>query len=168
MKLRTKFQDEDFELGEVVDANMIYSGDARQGFKVVAIAKAGGQCSFYYSSIKDFTDHWEDAPEPKGYWYIRDDGSGVGFSPLDYSTVAHRRLIIGNYFESEVEAKRAEEKLKAGQRLKGLGTEILGWEIRDMPTGGGWQTVNVKLNIKARKEPMELLDLLFCTEDVDG
>lgn len=77
-----------------------------------------------YSSLAELNAEWEDYEEPKGYWYIRDDGSGVGFSPLDDSTVAHRRSIIGNYFESEEEAKRALEKLKAWKRLKDKGFEF--------------------------------------------
>lgn len=125
MKLRTKFQDEDFDLGEVVDADVATTPD---GFiKFQAEARAGGRHTIFYDTLERLHDDWEDAPEPKGYWYIRDDGSGVGFSPLDYSSVAHRRLIIGNYFESEEEAKRAVEKLKAWQRLKDKGIEFYGW-----------------------------------------
>ena len=31
-----------------------------------------------------------------------------------------------------------------------------------MPTGGNWQTINVKLNVRVdKKEPMELLDFVF-------
>ena len=62
MKLRTKFQDEDFELGEVVDAQIAYAH--LQRFKVEAKAKKGGLHIFYYDSVKDFTDHWEVMEEP--------------------------------------------------------------------------------------------------------
>lgn len=111
MKLKTKFQDEDFELGEVVNANIFYSGDTRQGFKVVAVAKAGGECSFYYNSIKDFTDHWEDVEEPKG------------------SALLWMVLALENFIENEPDdtwvnlddCKQMLEKLKAWGRLEDKG-----------------------------------------------
>ena len=58
MKLRTKFQDEDFELGEVVDVAMATMPDGR----VILRGKAakGGLHTFYYKSLKDLTDNWED------------------------------------------------------------------------------------------------------------
>lgn len=73
------------------------------------------------ATLESLTKEWEDYEVPKGYWYIRDDGSGVGFSPLDDSTVAHRRSIIGNYFETKEEAEKAVEKLKAWERLRDKG-----------------------------------------------
>ena len=41
MKLKTKFQDEDFELGEVVNANIYYGGSDR--IKIVVTSKRGGK-----------------------------------------------------------------------------------------------------------------------------
>lgn len=175
MKLRARFQDEDFDFGEVVDADITTTPD---GFiKFQAAAEAGGRITIIYDTLERFCSDWEDVPEepeepegpeepeePKEYWYMDYDGTVKCLQYLGYSWQEEMKA-IGNYFESEGEAKRALEKLKAWQRLKNLGTEILGWEIRDMPTGGSWQTVNVKLNVKARKEPMELLDLLFEGEE---
>lgn len=119
-----------------------------------------------YNSLAEIMDEWEDYEEPKDdYYFIRDGGN------IDYhwyqklGEITERRKQIGNYFETKEEAERAVEKLKAYKRLKDLGTELLGWEIRDLPTGGNWQTINVKFNVKAKKEPMELLDLLFGEEE---
>lgn len=111
---------------------------------------------------------WEDVPEePKALgWRIdiyndpEEIGSDFSLEELEYLKE------IGLWFKTKEETELAIRKLKAWHKLMGYwGTEILGWEIRDMPTGGNWQTVNVKLNIKARKEPMELLDLLLEGEE---
>jgi len=95
------------------------------------------------------------------------DWLGLQKSHICHCLKGDRNTTGGYHFEpcTKEEAQEAVEKLKAWKRLKDLGTEILGWEVRDMLTGGNWQTVNVKLNIKARREPMELLDTLFGGEE---
>ena len=70
------------------------------------------------------SDDWEDAPEePKEYWWI-DTGSipmvRRSNNPI-LSIGEDMDKEIGNYFESEGEAKRAVEKLKAWKRLKDKG-----------------------------------------------
>ena len=66
MKLETKFQDKDFELGEVVNAR-VTTYYAENKVVVYADTARGDVSRFEYNSIKEFTDHWEDAPEePKG------------------------------------------------------------------------------------------------------
>lgn len=110
-------------------------------------------------TLAELNEEWQDYEEPKEHWTIGHDGAIFKLSEWE-NQKDHEE--IGNYFETEEEAEKARDKLKAWHKLIGYWeTEILGWEIRDMPTGGNWQTVNVKFNIKARKEPMELLDLLF-------
>lgn len=115
----------------------------------------------YYKTLAELNEEWEDYEEPEEYWCITGRGNLHYLQDMtDENDKDHRE--IGNYFETKEQAEKAVEKLKAWHKLIGYWeTEILGWEIRDMPTGGNWQTVNVKFNIKARKEPMELLDLLF-------
>ena len=71
-----------------------------------------------YSSLTELNEEWEDYEEPKEYYFIRDDGSGVGYSPIGNSTVAKRREAIGNYFGTIEEAEKAVENLKAWKRLK--------------------------------------------------
>lgn len=130
MNLRTKFQDEDFELGEVVDGAIIGClGKHEEEIRVIAIAAKGGQHTFYYSSIKDFTDHWEDAPEePKEYWYIDWAPEIRAYNTKYYGSDYDKRLKqIGNYFDTKKEAEEALEKLKAWKRLKEKGFKFVGW-----------------------------------------
>lgn len=143
MKLKNK------KTGEIIEVKSV---DLYEGYGIKLSAE----------SLAELNSEWEDYEEPKGNWTIDpinedciDDGRYTTPDELE------RYEELGLKFNTREEAELAVRKLKAWQRLKDLDTEILGWEIRDMPTGGDWQTVNVKLNIKARKEPMELLDLLF-------
>lgn len=118
MKLKTKFQDEDFRLGEICEASIT---TGRDGYiKVEAPANDGGWHEFYYKSFKDMLDEWEDAPEePKGKalrWMI---------------------LTLENFIENEPDdrwidledCKQMLEKLKAGKRLKDKGFRFEGWEM---------------------------------------
>lgn len=116
-----------------------------------------------FRSLAALNEEWEDYEEPKEYWYIYADKP----QRADCGDILEEDFkAIGNYFETREEAEKAVEKLKTWHKLMDYwGTEVLGWEIRDMPTGGNWQTVNVKLNVKTRKEPMELLDILFGGEE---
>ena len=126
------------------------------------------------ATLESLTKEWEDYEEPKEsehYWYIgyKNDIRRTKYhhiSDFADNQVTATRKEIGNCFESLEEAEKALEKLKAWHKLMDYwGTEVLGWEIRDMPTGGNWQTVNVKFNVKTKKEPMELLDIVFGGEE---
>lgn len=120
MKLRTKFQDEDFELGEVVDADVTTTLDDR--IILQAVAKAGGLHTIFYDKIEKLYDEWEDAPEESKAGYIID--------PMDEDCVStdddwgyetpdiERAKELGIWFETEEEAEEAVEKLKAWKRLK--------------------------------------------------
>ena len=118
------------------------------------------------ATLESLTKEWEDAPEePKELWAIDQFGEPINVAGLSRLQLEKLRQ-YGNILATEEEAEKAVEKLKAWHKLMGYwGAEALGWEIRDMPTGGNWQTVNVKFNVKARKEPMELLDILFGGEN---
>lgn len=119
---------------------------------------------YYFDSLKDL-EEWCDYEEPEEYWHIF--GTNITKTQEGFDEIFDKKnKEIGNYFESKEEAEKAVEKLKAWHKLMDYwGTEVLGWEIRDMPTGGNWQTVNVKFNVKTRKEPMELLDIVFGGEE---
>lgn len=118
-----------------------------------------------YKSLAELNKEWEDFEEPKDYFSLDNVGQILKDTDGD-DWVDKSRKQIGNYFETEEEAEKAVVKLKAWHKLMDYWeSEILGWEIRDTPTGGDWQTVNVKLNVRARKEPMELLDWLFEGEE---
>lgn len=117
MRLETKFQDKEFELGEVVRAEATIYHDEN---KVVVRAEkaSGGFSRFEYNSIKDFTDHWEDAPEePKGFWLI----NILGIVEYTHGLPEHEVEMlkkIGNHFETEEQAIKARDKLFAWQRIE--------------------------------------------------
>lgn len=123
MKLKTKFQDEDFELGEVVKAEVFTYRDDDN--KVVVMVDTAGDCAvrFEYNSIKDFTDHWEDAPkEPKTYWTVE---CGVATEYTEGDEKYDRAFeTVGLKFDTKEECERAIEKMKAWTRLKNKGLKI--------------------------------------------
>lgn len=123
MRLKAKFQDEDFELGEVVEASIMYGYEDK--IEVYCIEKK--KCC-KYDSIKDFTDHWEDAPEePKEYWYISGRGEIRCIEDEDTKFDKDHKQ-IGNYFPSEKEAEEVVRKLHAWKRLKDKGFRFEGWQ----------------------------------------
>lgn len=58
MKLKTKFQDEDFDIEEVINANIYYGGYDR--IKVIATPASGGVHTFYFDSLKGLNETFED------------------------------------------------------------------------------------------------------------
>jgi len=85
-----------------------------------------GECRTY-KSLAELNEEWEDYEEPTGYWYIDFDGDILGcVEPFDEET-DEKRKSIGNYFETEEEAEKAVEKLKAWKRLKDEGFRFCGW-----------------------------------------
>ena len=113
MKLKTKFQDEDFNKGEVVEANLCHGGNNR--FKVIAEPPRGGIITFYYDSIKEFSDMWEDVPEkPK--------------QAIENIWTGNRReKTIHIKCDTEKHAKELYNKLRAWQRLQEKGFKFLNW-----------------------------------------
>lgn len=118
MRLKTKFQDEDFDLGEVVEANVYYGGSGR--IKVIAEPAKGGMITFYFETLKGMNEMFEDATEePEEYWYISAYGN---LAKTDVMTDLHRGAEeIGNLFDTKEEAEKVVEKLKAFKRLKDKG-----------------------------------------------
>lgn len=90
----------------------------------------------YECNLNDFIDRtvkfredWEDYEEPKEYWFIENDGyiSSIGVDE-DFAESLRASKEIGNYFETEEEAEKAVEKLKAWKRLKDKGFRFIeGW-----------------------------------------
>ena len=125
MRLRTKFQDEDFNLGEVVEANVYYGGNGR--VKVIAEPAKGGMITFYFESLKGLNEMFEDYKEPKEHWIINSI-SGIETTDRDETDEPGRAMIeIGNYFETREEAEKAVECLRAWKRLKDKGFRFKGW-----------------------------------------
>lgn len=157
MRLRNK------KTGEIVDLSEGFIRDTYCGsmiqVKPVAISNKQG---YLYESLAEFNKEWEDAPEePKEYWYIRDDGSGVVCLPIGNSTVAKRREEIGNYFLSKEEAEKAVEKLKAFTRLKERGFRFERWLL-----GGEYgNTITFSDYFESDDKTRADLDLLFGGEE---
>ena len=153
MKRKTKFQDEDFELGEVVDASIMYGYDDK-----IEVSCTGKMKHRKYDSIKDFTDHWEDAPEePKGFWMINILGIVEYTHGLPENEVEMMKA-IGNYFETKEKAEKAVEKLKAWKRLKDKGFRFKGWS-------GASGSNNQVVYCDFGKADVSLLNLLFGGEE---
>ena len=131
MKLRTKFQDEDFEVGEVVDVDITTMPDGR--IKARSRAGCGGLRTFFYNTKAGFDADWEDVPEEtKTYFYISTDGYISESSGSDFILAINRKE-FGNHFETEEQAKLALDKIKAWQEIK----KDLDGELHWQTEGGG-------------------------------
>ena len=171
MKLETKFQDEDFKLGEVTDVDIATMPDGR--IKAQAEAKSGGVHTFFYDDLKTFANDWEDYEEPKEHWAIDQFGEPINVSGLNALQLEKLRR-IGNLFQSEEESEKAAEKLKAWKRLKDKGFDIESWDtdIGDNYYKTGQIVLNLN-NVKDREwdeydQIMEIkndLDLLLGGEE---
>ena len=114
-------------------------------------------------TLAELNGEWEDYEEPKGMWAI-----GQFSEIYEVSGLALNRIKeledIGNTYNTEEEAERAVEKLKAWKRLKDKGFVWQGWEEGVMDNGmcvigcqipeNNWET-----------DVVEDLDLLFGGEE---
>lgn len=100
----------------------------------------------------------EDYEEPKKYWYITGEGD-ICRDDIKHSEWIEERKSIGNYFETEEEAKKAVEKLKAWKRLKDKGFKFGGWY-------GGSRDISFYISQeKLDDDTANDLDLLFGGEE---
>ena len=120
MKLKTKFQDEDFELGEVVDATISTTSLVDTHIKLKAKAKRGGEHMFNFSRISELFELFEDYEEPEDFYIVEQRGT-IGSRFRTGAEYEEKFKSIGNYFETREEAEKAVEKLKAWKRLKDKG-----------------------------------------------
>lgn len=133
MKLKTKFQDKDFDFGEIVGVT-VTTYYAENKVVVMADRARGGVSRFEYNSIKDFIDHWTDVPEePKEHFVITCDGEII--TTAEEFTAINECEEIGNKFETKEEAEKAVEKLKAWKRLKDRGFRFIDHIDRDSGQG---------------------------------
>ncbi len=77
-------------------------------------------------SIDEIKEEWENYEEPKEFYYIDADGyiKSQSVDDKDFNNIkdgVENLIEIGNYFETEEEAEKAVEKLKAWKRLKDFG-----------------------------------------------
>ena len=69
-----------------------------------------------YNSLAELNEEWEDYEEPETFWYMTAWGDVKEYSQDQFAI--KQKQAIGNYFETEEEAEKAVEKLKAWKRLK--------------------------------------------------
>ena len=82
---------------------------------------------YRYNSLAELSEEWEDYEELKGYWYINEFGTPTEITHTRENIYDTQRKNFGNYFDTEEEAERAVEKLKAWKRLKDKGFSIDGY-----------------------------------------
>ena len=116
MKLRNK------KTGEIID---IHKG-------TITLHYNQGRKTIHFKSIEEL-EEWEDYEEPKEYYCITGRGNLHFIEDMDDEGDKERKQ-IGNYFETEEEAEKAVEKLKAWKRLKDKGFRFEGWDNTDRST----------------------------------
>ena len=130
-----------------------------------------------YTSLAELNEDWEDYEEPKEY-FMADWGDIVersqGMVAIDQKQAIEKRKEIGNYFDTEEEAEKAVEKLKALKRLKDKGFRFEGIkqdytrffsQQRPMRSGRKYLQFNKAEDEEWMKENWKDLDLLFSGED---
>lgn len=119
MKLQNKKTD---VVVDVEIRDVFYDNIAK--FKL--INKATGSIIAMYNSLAELNAEWKDYEGPKGYWRIDCDGT-ISHDRDEFDTPFDNACkSIGNYFETEEEAEKAVEKLKAWKRLKEKGHKFGG------------------------------------------
>ena len=146
MKLVSKFQDEDFNIGDVVDCKFLASNT----IILEAKAKKGGIHTFFYSDIKQFRNDWEDYEKPKS-----------GIKDVWSPDVIEGRNNVVISCETKEEAEKAVEKLKAWKRLKDKGFEFE-WIDKDT---GSIKFAFFNREGKITKEMWQDLDICFGGEE---
>ena len=128
MRLRNK------KTGEVVDVESLGHAESlkeKYGYQVTlswATEYENLSCCKDYNSLAELNEDWEDAPEePRGFWFIDDEG-GVQVEGEECEDNLDGMKGIGNYFETKEEAEKAVKKLKAWKRLKDKGFRFDGVE----------------------------------------
>lgn len=153
MRLRNK------KTGEIMDDAQYRNFSLHDGFGF-----RNGDKEYYYHSLAELNDEWEDAPEePKKYWCINWGCTGVCENKYSGDIMDEFNKSIGNYFSSKEEAKKVVEKLKAWRRLKDKGFKFNKWTIPEEP-----KTPHIKLVIEAEMDVPDSpydLGLLFGGEE---
>lgn len=166
MKLKTKFQDEDFELGEVVDATISTTSLVDTHIKLKAKSKRGGEHMFAFSRISELFELFEDYEEPKAGYIIDPMEEDCVSADLGYAEPdIERAKELGIWLETKEEAEKTVEKLKAFKRLKDKGFKFELWDY----DGGNYQerikTGRILFRVKDYEENDTDLDLLFGGEE---
>ena len=152
MKLRNK------KTGEIHDiTQVVFLHDMDKKF--VIYSKTEGH-NYAYKNLAELNEEWEDYEEPKVFWYIY--GDQVLKAKCD-GVIENMNKHIGNYFETEEEAEKAIEKLKAWKRLKDKGFRFTNWEFRDVLDGN--LVIEAKLNFDNSNKIQRNLEICFGGEE---
>lgn len=157
MKIRNK------KTGEIADLE--YGGLLKSDNNNHIIVYPEGTLKYYaYNSLAELNAEWEDYEEPKEYWYMDYGGRIKAINDAnDEEDVARKE--IGNYFETEEEAKKAVEKLKAWKRLRDKGSKIIDYEYYGGTNTKGEFSGEVKVTIGVSEVDKYLFNLLFGGEE---
>ena len=115
-------------------------------------------------SLAELNEEWEDYEEPKGMWAVGEFGELYEVSGLALNRIEELKE-IGNCFESEEEAEKAVEKLKAWKRLRDKGFQFHGHSAL------GCGEITFSLDFEDMDDEGEIgqlrhdLDLLFSPEE---
>ena len=110
-----------------------YDGDGKIWVWIDNISRP----EYRYNSLAKLNEEWEDYEEPKGTYFINTQGD-VQFwdsSSFAYPNDWTKEKEIGNYFNTQEEAEKAVEKLKAWKRLKDKGFKFIDHIDRDSGQG---------------------------------
>ncbi len=125
MRLKNK------KTGEIVDT--LCRDDITKGLAFGVDRHDGNPTMVYYNSLAELNADWEDVPEePKGYWFIDSLGEvhkhtkDSRMLDIEQTAIEDWHLNIGNHFDTEEEAEKDVEKLKAWKRLKNNGLRFEG------------------------------------------
>ena len=112
-----------------------------------------------YNSLAELNEEWEDYEEPKEYYWIDSITSTIQCAKIGSGGKYEEfRKSIGNYFETEEEAEKAVEKLKAWKRLKDKGFQFESWF--------GWsKDISFWIDTEIDEDIAKDLDLLFGGEE---
>ena len=155
MQLRNK------KTGEIVDLlEIVRIDDVSNEFYLRLSDNEGRTFKVGFNSLAELNEEWEDYEEPKTFFSIYYDGTISEFKDGDDEQIRDMKA-IGNYFESEEEAEKAVEKLKAWKRLKDKGFRFTGWGCENQKL-----YAKIRFNKKAWATETEPdLDLLFGGEE---
>lgn len=116
-----------------------------------------------YSTLAELNEEWEDYHEEPEFGFIIDlmEEDYISADDSGYTgTDVERAKELGLWFETEEEAERAVEKLKAWKRLKDKGLHVTTFYVED-----GSLVIRAKTHNSSGAENWDDLDLLFSEEE---
>ena len=155
MRLRNK------KTGEIIDLTEGHICETECGKYLTLRPVAVLNKEYNYNSLAELNEEWEDLDEPKEYCYITGRGNLHFIEDIDDEGDKERKQ-IGNYFETEEEAEKAVEKLKAVKRLKDNKFRFTGYKDNTNPKGNSYQIIIEAIFDGASFDD---LDLLFGGEE---